>query len=129
MNTIIKINSREAISVRAIPFVTGWMMSPDVVAKAFAHADNWITKLIRVYAFNLSDEGRYAQTLPKEWDGIISELESLSNLYQMEESYEGGNYTAWRRDSVPLLPPACFVWKTKRSLIRFQLPSLRHLLK
>lgn len=111
MNTIIKINGREAIPIRAIPFVTGWMMSPDVVAKAFAHADHWVTKLIGVYAFNLSDDGSYAQTLPKEWDGIIAELEGLSNTYQMDETYEGGSYVAWRRDSVPLLPSTCFVWK------------------
>ena len=111
MKIIIQVSNREAIPIRAIPFVTGWMMSPDVVAKAFAHTDSWVTKLVEVYAFNLSDDGSYAQTLPKEWDGIIAELESLSNMYQMDESYEGGNYVAWRRDSVPLLPPACFVWK------------------
>lgn len=111
MNTVIQISGREAIPIRAIPFVTGWMMSPDAVAKTFAHTDHWITKLDDVYAFSLSNDGSFVQTLPKEWDGIIAELEALSNMYQMDESYEGGNYNAWRRDSVPLLPPACFVWK------------------
>lgn len=111
MNTIIQISARDAIPVRALPYVTGWMMSPDVVAKTLAHSDHWTTKLMDMYAFNLTDKGIYAKMLPKEWDGIMAELESLSNMYQMDEAYEGGNYVAWRRDSIPLLPPACFVWK------------------
>lgn len=111
MNTIIQISGREAIPIRAIPFVTGWLMSPDVVAKLYAHTDSWITKLVEVYAFNLSDDGSYVQTLPKEWDGVIADLESLSNRIKIDESYEGGSYAAWRSDSATLLPPGCFVWK------------------
>ena len=110
MNVILIIDGREAIPIRALPYVTGWTMSPDVVAKTFAHADHWTTKLMNMHAFHFSNHN-YAAMLPKEWDGVLADLVSLSNMLQMDEELEGGNYSAWRRDSIPLLPPACFMWK------------------
>ncbi len=110
MNIIVIVDSREALPIRALPYVTGWTMSPDVVAKTFAHSDHWTTKLVDMHAFHLSNHNHTAM-LPKEWDGIFAELENLSNMLQMDEMFEGGNYPAWRRESIPLLPPACFIWK------------------
>ena len=41
MNVVVLIDGREAIPVRAIPFVTGWWLSPDLLARSFAHPDSW----------------------------------------------------------------------------------------
>jgi len=111
MNTILVIDKREAVPVRAIPYITGWSMSPDVVALTLAHTDHWRASLMNLFAYHLSNNGQFAQMLPKEWDGLIAQLESLSNMYQMDENFEGGNYVAWRKDSIPLLPPATFLWR------------------
>ena len=111
MNVIVLIDGQEAVPIRALPFLTGWTMSPDVVAQTFAHRDGWITKLENICAFQLSNDDSYAATLPKEWDGILAELEGLKNMLQISEQFEDENYPAWRRDSIQLLPPACFVWK------------------
>lgn len=109
MNVVVLIENREAIPVRAIPFVTGWTMSPDAVASSLAMTD-LITRLRGVSAFYWS-EGVVAPLLPKEWDGIEADLEALSNRLQAEEEIDRENYPKWRRDSIPLLPESCFVWR------------------
>lgn len=111
MNVIFVIQGKEAIPIRALPFVTGWTMSPDVVSTTFAHVDSWRKNLRAMSVFHLKSDGSYSALLPKEWDGVMAELLSLSNMYQMDEKFEGGNYVAWRRDSIPILPPSCFVWR------------------
>lgn len=113
MNVIVLIDGQEAIPIRALPFVTGWSMSPDVVSTTFAHVDSWRTNLKTISVFHFASDGAYSALLPKEWDGTTAELESLSNMYQMDEKFEGGNYVAWRRDSIPILPPSCFVWRNE----------------
>lgn len=109
MNAVILIDNREAIPVRAIPFVTGWTMSPDLVASSLAMTD-LITRLKGVSAFHWS-EGVATPLLPKEWDGIEADLEALSNKLKADEIIEREGYAKWRRDSIPLLPESCFVWR------------------
>lgn len=111
MSVIVIVDDREALPVRAIPFVTGWMMSPDVVAKALAKTDHWVTRLKNVAAFHLMPDGEYAPMLPKEWDGIESELEILSSKLKASEAFDQENYPEWRRQSISILPAGCFVWK------------------
>ena len=69
MSIKININGREAIPVRAIPFVTGWSMSPDMVASTLAHTDLF-TRLRGIAAYHLDSNGEPAPMLPKEWDGV-----------------------------------------------------------
>ena len=79
MGIVVIIDGREAIPVRAIPFVAGWMISPDVVAKSFAKTDHWITRLDGVAAYYLAAEGKYSPMLAKEWDVIEADLDILSD--------------------------------------------------
>lgn len=111
MNSIVPIDGKEAVPVRAIPFVTGWMMSPDMVAKALAHTDHWITRLKDVTAYHITADGEHAPMLPKEWDGIEAELQILSEKLKANETIDQENYPQWRRESISLLPSGCFVWK------------------
>lgn len=109
MRVTVMIEGREAIPVRGIPFVTGWTMSPDVVASSLAQTDR-ITRLRGVTAYHLS-ENDVAPMLPKEWDGVEAELEALSDKLKAIETVDQENYPTWRRESIPLLPPACFLWR------------------
>lgn len=109
MNVIVMIEGREAIPVRAIPFVAGWTMSPDAVAKSLARTTHF-DRLEGIKAYHLSVDG-VAPMLPKEWDGIKADLEILSAKLESTEIVDQENYPTWRRESILLLPPACFVWR------------------
>lgn len=111
MNVIIKIDGREAIPVRAVPYVTGWIMSPDVVASSLAHTDK-INRLEGITAYHYSSED-IAQMLPKEWDAAEADLETLSNKLKATETMEQENYPTWRREAIRMLLPGCFVWRAE----------------
>lgn len=111
MGIVVVIDGREAIPVRAIPFVAGWMLSPDVVAMTFAKTDHWITRLEGVTAYYLSVSGKYSPMLAKEWDGIEADLEILSDKLKATEEFEQENYPVWRQQSILRLPASCFVWR------------------
>lgn len=110
MGIVVIIDGREAIPVRAIPFVAGWMISPDVVAKSFAKTDHWITRLDGVAAYYLAAEGKYSPMLAKEWDVIEADLDILSDTLKATEEVEQENYSVWRQQSILRLPASCFVW-------------------
>lgn len=110
MNVTILIDGREAIPIRALPYITGWTMSPDLVASSLARTD-LVTRLEGVVAYHLSADGTFSPILPKEWDGIEADLKILSDTLRAKEEIDHESYPAWRRKSIPLLPPACFVWK------------------
>jgi hypothetical protein len=42
MSVVVSINGREAIPVRAIPYVTGWDVSPDMVAQSLANSSDGV---------------------------------------------------------------------------------------
>lgn len=109
MNVIVVIEGREAIPVRALPYVTGWTMSSDVVAKSLART-TFFDRLKGVKAYHLSSQG-VAPMLPKEWDGIEADLAILTDKLMATQTIDQENYPAWRRESIPLLPPACFTWR------------------
>ncbi|ARO88918.1 hypothetical protein EBAPG3_014715 [Nitrosospira lacus] len=110
MNVILLIDSREVIPVRAIPFITGGLMSPINVAASLANID-LPKKLKGITAHHLSSNGVPASMLPKEWDGITAGLQALSDKLQLSEKIKDENNLVWRRDSIPLLPAGVFVWK------------------
>lgn len=113
MGVEVVIDGREAIPVRAIPFVAGWMLSPDVVAMTFAKTDHWVTRLDGVAAYYLSADGKYSPMLAKEWDGIEADLQILSDKLKSTEEVEQENYPVWRQQSIRRLPAGCFVWRNE----------------
>lgn len=89
MNCVIKIGDREAVPVRAIPFVTGWSISPDVVARGLAGLDfNRRLKSLRAYHLDL--DGNFSPMLPKEWDVIYDGLRALSASLRAGETFLPG---------------------------------------
>lgn len=110
MSIIFVIKGREAIPVRAIPFVTGWTISPDMVASSLAHRDV-IKKMREIAAYHLGGTDEPVPMLPKEWDGVIAELRTLSVTLKANEVIERASQPIWRRESIKLLPAGVFVWK------------------
>lgn len=111
MSVVILINGCEAIPVRAIPFVTGWWMSPDVVAKSFAHPDSWQRMGGDVPAYQLHGGAICGPLLPKEWDGVEDRLQGLEAKLKAMSDDRTLTRPVWLRKSIPMLPPNVFVWK------------------
>jgi hypothetical protein len=111
MNCIVELDGREAIPVRAIPYITGWGLSPDVVASSFAQKDTGFERLGDLRAFHVSPDGSIGDMLPRDWDNIEDELEAFHLKLEAKNPDHRITRPEWFRRSIPLLPPCCFVWR------------------
>jgi len=109
---IVQIAGREALPVRAIPYVTGWKLSPDAVAKNFARCAGGFpfSILENIDAFHLSS-GSPVKIIPDEWTAIVVQIEALEARLNARFTDDREGYAAWRNESVPLLPAEAFVWR------------------
>lgn len=117
MNVIVMIDGREAIPVRAIPFLTNWeTMSPDAIAEALAHEDDlhW-DYFFPLTAFRV--EGPQLKPIAASWweNFPVKHLSAISAALKARET--AGElthelaYIEWRRQSLLELPSGVFVWK------------------
>ena len=104
-----EIDGHNAVPVRKIPFITGWIFNPDMLARVLAGRDGFYR--VTIPSFHLSLYGGYAKILQKEWDTLIADLEILTNNLKDQEKHEDANYSAWRIESIKKLPPSAFVWE------------------
>jgi hypothetical protein len=111
VSATVLIEGLEALPIRAIPYVTGWLMTPDMIVKGLAKTGDRIQRLKEVTAYHLAPDGNYASILPKEWDGIEAEIKILTHKLNANESFDQELETKWRNLSILALPPGCFVWK------------------
>lgn len=95
---------REAIPVRAIPFVTGWNFSPDAIANAFAQTDE-ARRMKGVGSFRTT-ANRLTQVKAIDWEHVKVSMDGLDD--KLPRSPAG--YSEWRSKSIELLPAGTFVW-------------------
>jgi len=107
---VVRVADRDALPVRAIPYVSGWTISPDVVAKNFARGQpSPFAKLQNTDTFHLVD-GRPVKLLPKEWDRYVAGLQGLEAELRDQFANDERGYAAWVARSVAKLPQGVFVW-------------------
>lgn len=107
---VIQIDGRDALPVRAIPYVTGWKLSPDEICKQLARrVDPLFIKLENLIAYHVKS-GKAVQMWPKEWDAFVARLNGLESDLRAEFQDADQGYAAWRRASPEALPPGVFVW-------------------
>jgi hypothetical protein len=106
------IAGREAIPVRAIPFITGWMISPDQIARDMArrNVDSVFCVLRNLTAHHLVAD-TLASILPKEWDDVCVRMDALKARLDAKHANWNAGYAEWREASFQLLPAGVFVWK------------------
>lgn len=108
---VIQIDGRDALPVRAIPYVTGWKLSPDEICKQLARrVDPLFIKLENLIAYHVKS-GKAVQMWPKEWDAFVARLNGLESDLRAEFQDADQGYAAWRRASPDALPPGVFVWR------------------
>ena len=109
MKVIVEIEGRNAIPVRAIPFLTNWAtMSPDVVADALAGATHHFRGLA---SFRI--EGSVQKKISTTWweNFPCRQLKALSDEIKAKETTHETGYQEWRSRSIPILPAGVFVWQ------------------
>lgn len=107
---VVIVAERKALPVRAIPYVTGWMISPDVVASNFARDESKAFELLRNTSSYHLVSGSVIKLLPKEWDRYVAALRALESALSRQFADHDQSYAAWTRQSVPILPAGAFVW-------------------
>lgn len=112
---IVEIEGREAVPVRAIPYITGWQISPDALACQLAQKAEF-NPLGDVQAFRLVD-GVVVAVLPKEWNMIAVSLDRLQGQLKAaypqvvdEVVHPDYGYAEWQHQSPMKLPADTFVW-------------------
>lgn len=106
------IGGREALPVRAIPYVTGWQMSPDVVARSMAKVESpppFPALLQGLSAYHLPDDTP-VEVMPREWDATVATLEGYEVELKQQHPDDAIGYAVWRKDSAEKLPAGAFVW-------------------
>jgi hypothetical protein len=115
VKTIVLIDGREAVPVRALPFVTGWSLSPDMLAMDMAKRSKaFLNRKTNLRAYQYDADGTCAPINPSEWEQIIIELEALAlRVRRATGERDAGTYATWREESPSCLPKACFVWRNE----------------
>lgn len=106
------IEGREALPVRAIPYVTGWQMSPYEVAQSMAKIEPpppFPLLLQDLSAYHLPDDTS-VEVLPREWDATIAGLEGYEAELKQQYPADAIGYAVWRKNSAEKLPAGVFVW-------------------
>jgi hypothetical protein len=110
MSNIIKIDGREAIPVRAIPFITGWYYSPDVIVEAF-FKKKYKHRLPNLEQYHISPDGSIGKLLQRDWDVYFDMVNAFQDKIMEKYSDKREVYPEWQNFSISLLPSHCFVWR------------------
>lgn len=102
MNAIIQIHGREAIPVRALPWLTAWEFSAQEVAEALAH-DNGYESFDGMEAYRL-ENGAIQTVRVGEW--LNSVAISIEEIAERELPR-----TEWEKLAMAALPAGVFVWR------------------
>lgn len=110
MLPIINIQGREAVPVRAIPFLTGWQtMSPDVVATALSGED-FADDFQNFTAYCLRD-GIPTKVSKNTWIFVARRLSILSETIKSSQPCHEVGYGQWQEQSISELTAGTFVWR------------------
>jgi hypothetical protein len=119
MAITVKIEGREALPIRAIPFVTAWQESPDSIVRALSEstvikvgANLEIPNKYSLIAYQMGDQGRYKPVPAGQWKSLVIDINSLTKKLIADErkNATNENYGPWRVAAVLKLPDNCFVW-------------------
>ena len=112
---VVIVCKREAIPIRAIPFITDWIPELNPLRIAEHLRDNGRGSFFSsLFAYEL-EKGIPKKFLPKKWQHVIDSLRGLSSELLIKypdgtDSYNFG-YSEWKRKSPELLPPGVFMWR------------------
>jgi hypothetical protein len=105
MKLTVWIDGREAVPVRAIPYVTNWNISPDMLVSAFSGESVFRPAISAVQTFR-KNGGVVSQIQNSGWERLRVQIDGLAHRLQ----HDAVGRAAWEEESVKLLPHGIFVW-------------------
>ncbi|MBV7427031.1 MULTISPECIES: hypothetical protein [unclassified Acidovorax] len=110
---VVMVDGRAALPVRSIPYITGWGLAPDEIAKNLARKTDAFARMQHTVAFHLVGDTS-VKMQPVEWDAFAVKLDAFAaelraRLPDAEPADQRG-YAEWRQKAVGLLPAGVFVW-------------------
>jgi hypothetical protein len=113
MRVTIRIADREAVPVRALPFLTNWnRWTPDVLAAVFA-GDGGARALVvgkQVATFRVVD-GEVVPIRPDFWANfVVEQLAAVDQRLNLQRGRTALGYDEWRHEALKILPAEAFVW-------------------
>lgn len=114
----LEIGGREAIPIRAIPFITKRRLAPDELASTLAGMGRPERQSLgKLVAYHLVD-GKPQPTEPRDWFGVANSLDVLKTHLRAkypnpdpDDAYDARGVDAWHRESPLMLPKDAFVWR------------------
>ena len=104
------IDGREALPVRAIPFVTDWSLPPHELVDRLARDAQYSPKLLRnICAYRLAD-GMETPVPLAEWRNLRDSLQTMSEEIGANFERPARARQEWENRSLALLPPGAFFW-------------------
>lgn len=112
MNVLLVIDGREAIPVRAIPFLTnGDVLSPAVVAEVLA-GDSEYFRLFNGLTAHRVELGATKPIPTAFWKNtVVSDIDALSDRIKDRQVTHADGPNHWRAGSLECLPAGAFVWR------------------
>lgn len=109
------IDGREALPVRAIPYVTVWEYSPDVVAESLARMTAPPFAELRNLVAYHRPTAKPLPVMADEWAAVVAEIKGFeARLREQRPDTEAmddhAGYAAWRKEAALKLPAGVFVW-------------------
>ncbi|MCX7178899.1 MAG: hypothetical protein NTX56_09055 [Proteobacteria bacterium] len=109
------IDRREALPVRAIPYVTGWRYSPDMVVESLARATAAPFEKLRNLVASHRPAGKPVPVMTIEWNAVVVQVKGFeAGLHELRPDIEATDdhvgIAAWERGAAMKLPAGVFVW-------------------
>lgn len=110
------IDGREALPVRAIPYVTGWWRySPDVVAESLARATAAPFEKLRNLVAYHRPALKPLPVMPHEWNAVVVQVKGFeAGLHELRPDIKAADdhvgIAAWEKGAALKLPAGAFVW-------------------
>ncbi|MBN8519794.1 MAG: hypothetical protein J5X22_20865 [Candidatus Accumulibacter sp.] len=123
MSVVVLINGREAIPVRAIPYMADSTVSAEILVRGVLCSDH-NNALHGLSAYQLLAYECSRKVQPVEWRRVAVNLHALSDTLRRQElkgelTHAEGT-AEWKRESVKRLPSGVYIWKDEFSRKHFE---------
>ena len=109
MDFIQRVDGKEAVPVRLIPFLTAWKIHPAQLVFLLAGKETTRPggqESVFLSAYWIDANGQYREMSPVEWDPFVDRLDDLRERLERRDE----DYAAWQIEAIKRLPASVFVW-------------------